>query len=245
MKQQTLQDRKARRREVMRLTHKGWTQEEIASHFKIRQSTVSRDLAAMRRFWREFAVYDFENVRFEQLQKIDMVEAEAWSAWERSQQKKQAAVLTRGKTGEQTRTSLHDQYGDPRYLREIARCVAQRNAMIGVEPPTAPPERAKPEVPECSLTDSFRTYLRLHGMFGDPPYQPLGGLKAEHYAALVAEHERDPYGYARYFQTADQENSAGCDAAAGPSAGDGDQPVSPENAEYPAEDRSWDGWSPQ
>src|SRR5262245_33849107 len=126
MKRPTNQAVYARRREVVSLTHKGWTQAAIASKLKIPQGTVSRDLAAMRGAWRDFPVYDFENVRFELLQKIDLIETEAWSAWEHSQQKKQSAVLTRGKNGEETRTSLQDQYGDPRYLREIAKCVAQR-----------------------------------------------------------------------------------------------------------------------
>ena len=127
----------ARRREVSNLALKGWTQAAIARHLQIPQGTVSRDLAAMRESWREFPVYDFDKVRLEQLQKIDLVEAEAWAAWQRSQQQRHSAALTRGKSGEQTRTSLQDQYGDPRYLREIARCVAQRHQMIGVQPPEA------------------------------------------------------------------------------------------------------------
>lgn len=234
MKRPTNQELFARRREVMTLAHKGWSQTAIASRLKIPPCTVSRDLAAMRGYWRDFPIHDFENVRTEQLQKIDLIETEAWSAWEQSRQKKQSAVLTRGKAGDQTRTSLHDQFGDPRYLREIARCVAQRTEMIGVEPPTVPPERAKLEVPECGLAESFRYYLRLHRLFGDPPYKPLGGLKAEHYAALIAEDERDPYGYERWFQKTDQENSAGSDISAGSSGGHAAQPVSPEN--FPEDD---------
>src|SRR6478752_3891138 len=136
----------ARRREVANLAHKGWTQAVIASHLKIPQGTVSRDLAAMREFWRDFPVYDFEKVRFEQLQKIDLIEAEAWAAWQRSQQKRHYAAITRGKTGEQTRTSLQDQNGDPRYLREVARCVTQRYEMIGVQPPEVPRDRVPIEI---------------------------------------------------------------------------------------------------
>src|SRR5579872_3692509 len=193
MKRQTSQKVAARRREAANLAHKGWTQAAIASHLKVPQGTVSRDLATMREFWRDFPVYDFDKVRFEQLQKIDLVEAEAWAAWQRSQQQRHSAALTRGKAGEQTRTSLQDQYGDPRYLREIARCVTQRYVMIGVQPPEVPPERLKLEIPECAVTDSFRYYLALRSMFGDPPYKEVSTLKAEHLAALVAEHERDPY----------------------------------------------------
>ena len=114
MNRQASQQLAARRREVASLTHKALPQSAIARHLKIPQGTVSRDLAAMHKFWRDFPVHDFENVRLEQLQKIDVIEAEAWAAWDRSQQRRQVAQLTRGKTGEQIRTSLQDQHGDPR-----------------------------------------------------------------------------------------------------------------------------------
>ena len=114
MKRQASQQLAARRREVDSLTHKGWTQGAIARHLKIPQGAVSRDLAVMRKYWRDFPIHDCENVRLEQLQKIDVIEAEAWAALERSQQRRQNAQVTRGKTGAHTRTSIQDQHGDPR-----------------------------------------------------------------------------------------------------------------------------------
>jgi hypothetical protein len=219
----------ARRREVSNLALKGWTQAAIARHLQIPQGTVSRDLAAMRESWREFPVYDFDKVRLEQLQKIDLVEAEAWAAWQRSQQQRHSAALTRGKSGEQTRTSLQDQYGDPRYLREIARCVAQRHQMIGVQPPEAPPEKVKIEIPECALTDSFRYYLALRSWFGDPPYNELGGLRAEHYAALAAEHERDPFLHDLLRKQWEQENPSAPGDADQATAGQENEQASPQD----------------
>ena len=75
------------------LALKGWTQAAIARQLQIPQGTVSRDLAAMREFWREFPVYDFDRIRLEQLQKIDLVEAEAWAAWQRSQGRRHTMIL--------------------------------------------------------------------------------------------------------------------------------------------------------
>jgi predicted transcriptional regulator len=54
---------------VANLVHKGWSQAAIARHLQIPPATVSRDLAAMREFWREFPPSDFEKVRIEHLQK--------------------------------------------------------------------------------------------------------------------------------------------------------------------------------
>ena len=47
-----------RRREVANSALKGWTQAAIARQMHIPPATVSRDLAAMREFWREFPVYE-------------------------------------------------------------------------------------------------------------------------------------------------------------------------------------------
>jgi hypothetical protein len=183
-----------RRREVANYALKGWTPAAIARHMHIPPATVSRDLAAMREFWREFPVYDFDRARLEQLQKIDLVEAEAWAAWQRSQEPQRSAWLTHGKAGEQSRSSLKHQHGDPRYLREIARCVAQRYEMIGVQPPEAPrPEVVGTPLPIDQYPLVFKHYLLLRKFYGDPPYAEFGGLTAEQIAALVAEHERAPY----------------------------------------------------
>ena len=55
-----------RRREVANYALQGWTQAAIARHMSIPPATVSRDLAAMRDFWREFPVFDFDKIRLEQ-----------------------------------------------------------------------------------------------------------------------------------------------------------------------------------
>ena len=39
----------------------------------------------------------------------------------------------------------------------------------------------------------FKDYLLLRELYGDPPYAEFGGLTSEQIAALVAEHEKDPY----------------------------------------------------
>jgi hypothetical protein len=228
MKRQARPRVAARRRDVASLALKGWTQAAIARQLQIPQGTVSRDLAAMREFWREFPVYDFDKIRLEQLQKIDLVEAEAWAAWQRSQGRRHTAWLTRGKTGETTRTTSQDQFGDPRYLREVARCVEQRYEMIGVPPPEAPRGEPEVKVPDCELTDHFRYYLVLRQWFGDPPYHPVGRLQAEHYAALVAEHEHDP-NLSKMVMRREEEHPTTPAGADGSPGGQGEQP--PENTQ--------------
>jgi hypothetical protein len=70
MKRENSQELAVRPGEVVRLAHShlvhgGWAQAAVASHLKVPQGAASRELAAMRDFWRDFPVYDFEKRRFE------------------------------------------------------------------------------------------------------------------------------------------------------------------------------------
>jgi hypothetical protein len=60
-----------RRRQVANHAIKGWARAAIARQLNIPQATVSRDLAAMRKFWRDFPVYDFEQIRPKRLRGTD------------------------------------------------------------------------------------------------------------------------------------------------------------------------------
>ena len=189
MKRSTRTRLRERRREVANYALKGWTQAAIARHMNIPPATVSRDLAAMREFWREFPIYDFHKARLEQLQKVDLVEAEAWAAWQRSQEPQRSASLSQRKTGEQSRSSLKHQFGDPRFLGEVTRCIAQRCSLIGLKPPEPPPPDVvnRPTLEERHR-QAFAEYLRFREYFGEPPYDRVAGLSAEETASIVAEH---------------------------------------------------------
>jgi hypothetical protein len=62
----------------------------------------------------------------------------------------------------------------------------------------------------------------LRQWFGDPPYNPLGGLNEEHYAALAAEHERDP-NLSKLVMRGDEERQTPPAGADGSPAGPGEQ----------------------
>jgi len=131
-----------RRQQVTELSLQGWSQTSIAAHLEIAQSTVSEDLQHVRKAWQASAVNMIDEIRSRELTKIDLVEREAWAAWFRSQKPAQSAVVTGDGTGKQTRKSMKNQTGDPRFLDQINKCIAQRRALIGLDmvPAAAPPE---------------------------------------------------------------------------------------------------------
>lgn len=122
-----------RRQQVAELYLKGHSQSAIGEQLGVAQSTVWNDLDAIRRQWRESAVRDFDETRAVELQKLDLLEREAWDAWKRSQKPQQSAVFVGDSAGPESRKTLSNRDGDPRFLEIIHKCIAQRRALLGLD----------------------------------------------------------------------------------------------------------------
>jgi hypothetical protein len=121
-----------RRQKVADLYIQGWTQMEIAAHFDVGQTTISHDLIEIRTEWRKSAVRDFDEARERELRKLDRIEKEAWAAWERSQKPAQSAHINDETNQRRTKRHVKNQYGDPRFLEVVNRCIAARCALLGL-----------------------------------------------------------------------------------------------------------------
>ena len=81
--------------------------------------------------WQTQSVRDTALARRKELLRLELLEREAWSAWDRSKEPAQTAVVT-GETGkQQTRRSVKHQHGDPRFLAQISQCVQTRWRAVG------------------------------------------------------------------------------------------------------------------
>ena len=116
----------------------GWSQLKIAAEVGSAQSTISRDLKAIREEWRKSRIRDFEEAIAIQLEKIDLTEREAWSAWERSQQDavSKKNMMTGGECPTEWEQEVRTgQYGDPRFLKIALECVERRCKLLGLDAP--------------------------------------------------------------------------------------------------------------
>lgn len=153
-----------RRLQVSELYLQGWSQTAIAGHLNVTQSTVSADIRIVQDQWRTSGIRNFDLIREVELRKLDRLEREAWAAWERSQKPVQSAVVTGDGSGANTRKSLKNQVGDPRFLDQVNKCIAQRRTLLGLDAPlqvadVTPLIAESPEQRRERLQKIFRTIM--------------------------------------------------------------------------------------
>ena len=122
-----------RREKVADLYIQGHTQAAIATQLGVVQSIVSGDLQVVRQQWLESSVRNFDLARAEQLLKLDRVESEAWEAWERSKKPSSTATISEGENKKQSKRTIKQKDGDPRFLHIVGACVVQRRAILGLD----------------------------------------------------------------------------------------------------------------
>ena len=124
------------RRIIADLYLQGKTQVAIAEEISVDQSTVSRDLAVLQKEWIVSALVDIDAAKAQELAKVDRLEREYWSAWERSCE--DAETLRQEGSGEKpskiVKTSK-GQAGDPRFLQGVQWCIERRCKIIGIDAP--------------------------------------------------------------------------------------------------------------
>ncbi|HEV7225260.1 MAG TPA: hypothetical protein VGN42_21315 [Pirellulales bacterium] len=124
-----------RRRQVAELFLKGYSQTAIGNQLDVTQATICNDLKKIHEIWRASTIRDFDLAAAAALLRLDLIECEAWEAWERSKKPAQSAVILGEGVSQPTRKTLRNQNGDPRYLTVVLRCEEARRALLALDPP--------------------------------------------------------------------------------------------------------------
>jgi FtsZ-interacting cell division protein YlmF len=82
----TKEERQFHLAEVSRLYLMGWPKHLIAKERKVAPSQITYDLKALQRAWVASAMIDFNAVRGQQLERLDMMEEQLWTAWHESRE---------------------------------------------------------------------------------------------------------------------------------------------------------------
>lgn len=115
----------------------GIPQARIAKELGISQPQICADLKVIRSRWRESSIRDFDVAKSEELAKIDLVETQAWEAWEES---KKLKTTTTKKTGTTPKGDVdlidrkaEKQVGNPVFLNVVMSCITKRCQIMGLD----------------------------------------------------------------------------------------------------------------
>ena len=109
----------------------------VEPRYTLSQQTISNDIKAIQKAWLESSLRDFDEMRAEQLGKIDEQERRYHRGWERSCLDAETVVRKQKEGGgkEQQMTSK-GQAGDPRFLAGVDGCIDRRCKLLGLDAPT-------------------------------------------------------------------------------------------------------------
>jgi hypothetical protein len=118
------------------------THEEIAAHlranrpYRVSRHIVSYDLGEIMERWRTTALNSVQAWKMEQLARLNVLEREAWDAWERSQKDRSSKSQSVGPDGARhTNVRLDQSDGDPRFLAVVFQCIEYRCRILGLDAP--------------------------------------------------------------------------------------------------------------
>lgn len=110
--------------------------------YSISHTTVSGDVKLLLKQWHTERIHDITNQKLIELTKIDKLEQTYWDAWEKSvENHRKITNKAKGAVGsknpnyqEITETEIRE-FGEPRYLQGIERCIDKRCKLLGLDAP--------------------------------------------------------------------------------------------------------------
>lgn len=126
---------------VAELWLKGYSIKRIASSVEMTPRQVRELVLKSKSIWVKRKELALTDVVAEQLRRVDLIEMNAWEAWERSQQDQVETKVQTTKEGTFKTRTTKTAVGDSRFIDVALKCVEQRCKLLGVYKP--PEERAE------------------------------------------------------------------------------------------------------
>ncbi|QDV26342.1 hypothetical protein [Aureliella helgolandensis] len=106
---------------------------EIAEKEGVRRSLIDKDMRYARGIWRKRVEESAEEYLDRELEKLNLIETEAWAAWERSKLSTLETMREKGEDGKvKRRRVVRQNYGDPRFLDQARKIVDDRCKMLKI-----------------------------------------------------------------------------------------------------------------
>lgn len=134
------------RTKVARMYLQGKTQYEIAAEMGFAVSQIAYDLKMIRKEWQESRFADLDQIKAEQLAKIDELERTAMNSFMQSLLPREVTITEKESMGldqsgkplpgpMRASTRKESQVGDPRFLEIVFKCIDRRCRLFGFDAP--------------------------------------------------------------------------------------------------------------
>lgn len=169
-----------RRSDISRFYLQGYTQQRIADEVGVTRQQVSLDLIEIRKERDTTTLFDFNEAKIKELEKIDNLEAEAWRCFYASSRPlKKKSTRLKGKTqqghGSQLPNDLEqytyeeERLPDPRFMLIVDKCIERRCRILGLE---APLKIAETDPTGKAVTPTVRAWVKMDFTGGQKPPAP-------------------------------------------------------------------------
>lgn len=170
---------------ITELYLKQWRQVDIAKEIGVSQQQISWDLKVVQKRWLEAELFNMNEIKTRELDRIDTLEREYWQAWERSkgrrfdhlpsqnpkpQKRRKGNVLDEvaefledggdkasgPEKATATVVSVDNPFGDPRYLTGVQWCINRRIILLGLDTPSKANAATTSVATESPMTERLR-----------------------------------------------------------------------------------------
>lgn len=125
-----------RRAEVADLYLQGWSQAEISVRYDVSRSAIAQDIVHIQKEWKASRIRNLDELKTQELRRLDRTEREAWTAWERSKGPQEITEASQRGDAKGAKRVVKTSAGNPRFLGIVTSCIAQRCRILGLEAPT-------------------------------------------------------------------------------------------------------------
>ena len=140
----------------------GMAPSEIADKLGLSRPQVSYDLKQIRERWVNAQLFNFNEAKALELERLDRIQEEAEQAFERSKVGRKRTRKHSIKNGQERSETIEETAGDPRYLAIRVKCIEQRCHILGLHAPLKidapmPIDKYRPIMDGMSV-DELRTF---------------------------------------------------------------------------------------
>ena len=150
-----------RRMQVGELYLKGMTQVAIGLHLGVSQATISGDLKAVRKEWKDKRITDFDSLVAEDVQRLRRIALEAWNGWAKSQQPVETMRVVQKNGEKKAEKTIRQQTGDPRFLKLLLETAQKARELYAVD------EEAKLRVQQSDKAETGKKSLSFDDLFAE------------------------------------------------------------------------------